>query len=432
MLHSSQWPVILQTDSTASRGVILSAKVFGWAGLFCTLLQALTAIVTPFGLYEEITPTAQPALQAFHYIRDPGIFGAGTMPRDPNVLWSRICSSFSTVYACPSSTNNLTYFSNATGTYLHAEGGLNSTIKLSSIELFSSGAAALGPAVASAFDIQWRSWSYDIVDIIRNVSYDRKKPLSIGTYRPISLISLDNKIQLVEGLVVDTIHGGIGFRNHTAPSLAEYGMTWSEDLLFVEPLMQCVDTNLTVDFKLPENQTEAGTSASSTPVNVRLVDHGGFTNLPRIPGGPRWNRDSDLQNNPQLWERAYRAAWFHNAFAAAFLNVTNARTDDPGSKPALSYMESYIGKEFPLDYRDFDSSGSNHLYIDFKPQTIKTERFGDLFYGLDESTNNFTYDPARPYNFTDIPQKPALYPNPWNINETFWSDIGKSEIMSSM
>ncbi|KAL8721861.1 MAG: hypothetical protein Q9225_001538 [Loekoesia sp. 1 TL-2023] len=64
--------------------------------------------------------------------------------------------------------------------------------------------------------------------------------------------------QAVEGLVVNTVHsgdtvrGGIGLRNHTVPSGLPYGGRWSEDLLWIEPVTACVDTNLTFHFSLAD------------------------------------------------------------------------------------------------------------------------------------------------------------------------------------
>lgn len=132
--------------------------------------------------------------------------------------------------------------------------------------------------------------------------------MSIGSYLAVSFIALENELLAIEGLVVDAINWGIGIRNHTAPSLAEFGATWSEDILFVEPEIQCVNTNLTIDFQVPETQSESRSGLQELPINVRLKDHGSFANLPRIRGGPHWNRDTDTQSNPKLWERAYRAA----------------------------------------------------------------------------------------------------------------------------
>ncbi len=52
--------------------------------------------------------------------------------------------------------------------------------------------------------------------------------------------------------MVDTIRGGIGFRNHTIPTQVYLGAEWDEDLLWIEPVTECVNLNLSVEFnKLP-------------------------------------------------------------------------------------------------------------------------------------------------------------------------------------
>jgi hypothetical protein len=111
---------------------------------------------------------------------------------------------------------------------------------------------------------------------------------------------LNNATQAVEGLVVDTQKGGIGFRNHTAPINLPHGATWSEDLLFVEPGTSCVNLNFTLDFQVSVND-----NASSIVDVVYLTDRGGFVNLNHTY--PFYDR-SDSQRNPDLPGKAYKVA----------------------------------------------------------------------------------------------------------------------------
>jgi hypothetical protein len=87
---------------------------------------------------------------------------------------------------------------------------------------------------------------------------------------------LNNDTEAVEGLVVDTKQGGIGFRNHTIPMDFKHGATWTEDLLFVEPETVCININLTIDYTIKRNDT--GTYNIG---DVLLTDRGGFANLVR-------------------------------------------------------------------------------------------------------------------------------------------------------
>jgi hypothetical protein len=75
---------------------------------------------------------------------------------------------------------------------------------------------------------------------------DNGTACTVGTYQPLSSLVLNDEI-----IVVDIKNGGIGFRNHSAPTWRQYVSTWEEDLFFVMPDTVCVDTNLTFDFQNP-------------------------------------------------------------------------------------------------------------------------------------------------------------------------------------
>lgn len=70
--------------------------------------------------------------------------------------------------------------------------------------------------------------------------------------------------------------GGVGFRNHSAPPFQPFGSTWTEDVLFIQPVTQCVDTNLTLDFSISKNDSEGDYSGISQMV---LTERGGFVNF---------------------------------------------------------------------------------------------------------------------------------------------------------
>lgn len=85
---------------------------------------------------------------------------------------------------------------------------------------------------------------------------------------------LNNAWEAIAGLVVNTKTGGIGFRNHTTPPVLPFGGIWSEDLLFIEPETECVDLNITLDFKIPFSNDEM-----DLVIDLAVTDHGGFTNF---------------------------------------------------------------------------------------------------------------------------------------------------------
>ena len=207
----------------------------------------------------------------------------------------------------------------------------------SSVDLFTSGIMA--PTVVSVFDIQWRSFqAVKTVDRVPEADLP-SSTYSAGYYRQISQLILEDKLLAVEGLVVDSNVGRIGFRNHTVPvDDMSTGAQWTEDLLFIEPESRCVDTNLTLDYTYNQD-----ISRVASIVNVSLVDHGGFTFLP--------DRSQELdprsfQNDAALHDRAYTAAWKQNMLIMQYFNITTNGSD--GQAP-FAYMNSEMGKKFPLD-----------------------------------------------------------------------------------
>ncbi|KAJ6585513.1 hypothetical protein B0H19DRAFT_1227913 [Mycena capillaripes] len=113
---------------------------------------------------------------------------------------------------------------------------------------------------------------------------------------------LRSGIFAVGGLIVDMDNPGIGLRQHTFPAETPHGGVWSEDVLWLEPVSTCVDTNLTIDYML--------TSSAST-------------------------NQMDGQNI-NLWQHAYKGAVLSNAVAMGHFNN-------------LTRNETYYGRTFPLN-----------------------------------------------------------------------------------
>jgi hypothetical protein len=202
-------------------------------------------------------------------------------------------------------------------------------------------------------------------------------------------------------LLVDTIDGGIGFRNHTLPVDVGVGGSWSEDILFIQPESTCVDTNLTLEFTVnPQNATGAGSPRWS---DIKLTDRGGFASMNQTY--PYINRDNS-QTNPDLRQRAYKAAWLNNAYTALYLNVTNP-SDEAKKVKAWSYLNSKVGREFPI-------------------QDIKSgSKFEQMRLGDDFATYlSPNFETSSTFGNPD-------YPNPYNIKAANFSDIGKHEHFAS-
>lgn len=365
--------------------------MLSWLQSLATVLVAITGVVTPLGLYESVGPAKNPSQQVFHYLQDSSPFGYGTLARN-NLPWSRICGSFVRL-GCPNSPNNVTIVSNETGDYVQAD-WYSSHVPQDVIDVFQSGLSTMNKTVSSVFDIEWRYYTLSQPDDQDGaLPIDNGTAYPIGAYQHISTITMDDEILLVEGLIVDTRDGGIGFRNHSAPPPREYASTWSEDILFIQPQTQCVDTNLTLDFSIPETTSEG----TSTIVNLVLTDRGGFSNIDHKY--PTWEM-GDMQGNPDLWRRAYKAAFLNNVYSMFFLNVTApANKSVPGSH-AFEYLNSFVGKAFPLQR----NGSSTHLLAIGTNKITTSSLWGYYLDGTDKESLG-----------SNSTAEPPLYPNPFNI-----------------
>jgi hypothetical protein len=157
---------------------------------------------------------------------------------------------------------------------------------------------------------------------------------SVGFEASAEMFLLRNDTFFAEGLIIDmtTEQPGIGLWNQTVPNEIRIGGTWSQDILWIEPETQCVDTNLTVDYFLTK-----GPNLEVEQFNI--TDHGGFYNLTHDPPPPL-NRDGQ---NIDLREHAYKGAAYSNMFAMLFLNTTR--------------NTSFEGSTYPLTPGNFNSTG---------------------------------------------------------------------------
>lgn len=243
---------------------------------------------------------------------------------------------------------------------------------------FKDGATNFGHSVSSVFDIQWRT-HLNATGFLRSA------------YRQISTLILEPSIHVVEGLIVDTQTGGIGFRNHTGPGKAlKYGSTWSEDILFIEPETQCVDLNFTFNFHLEQFDNQP------RPVvrGLYIKDDGGFSNLARkSPVAMLGNPSSyNGQGNIDLRDRAYSAAWLNNFLTMVYFNLTNpdmtniTRIDvEPGMEIQSNSSLPQSSSSFVIEYQSIRSSRSYGEYLVFNksltagnPFNVSVENFESI------------------------------------------------------
>lgn len=344
------------------------------------LLIAVAGIITPLGLYDEFVQTRSVQV-TFKYLPDTSPFGIGTPPRS-NLSFSRICGGFGPI-VCPFSDTVVVAEVESTGeTTYKFPYGYNLSVPQFIYDAFSSGTTE-NTTISNFFDIQWRRYY-----TASNPIYDNGSAWLVSGFTSMQSLIMDTEVQVVEGLVVDMVNGSVGLRNHTFPPGYQYGATWSEDLLFVQPDTVCVNTNLTIDYTISTSP-----NISELLTNLVLTDRGGFVNLNSTYPEP------DLTNpqaSPDLWTRAYKAAWLNNAFTALFYNVTDDNDAKLGTT-AFSYMNSAINKTFPLPSGPL---GDNQQFSSF----LSSQDFGNLL-ELDTTLPNIS--------------------NPFNIQSSNFSDICK-------
>ncbi|KAL4738779.1 hypothetical protein BDV11DRAFT_215666 [Aspergillus similis] len=360
--HSSLWPTILGSSSTETAGVPWRVYLTSWGQVGLLFLLSVAAICSPLGLYSSIEPAGSATEKQFSYIADRSAFGYGTPVRSGGPF-TRFCGTES---PCPGTT--LTQTCTTRGLVEVC----NDTVYESRIpgdlaSLFIDGAAAVGPTVASIFDMQYRMY--------RN-STDQYSKLGWYTkpdYRTMSVQILEDKAKLVEGLITDLQDGGIGFRNHTAPNVTlKYGASWTEDILFIEPETECVPLNLSIHAITPPSSFNGRFLE-----NVSLVDEGGFADLSQTPPGS--TATANGQGELDLKGRAYRAAWLNNYYTMVFLNITD------GDSQTQTRVGSVHGQRV-----DLGDGKSNNFTIAFS--AIQTNLNYGAYLNL-TTTQNRTFNP---------------------------------------
>lgn len=342
---------MLWSDSVKSHGVRRDILILSKLTAVMGILVAIAGIVTPLGLHEAMVE-ANSFQAPFKYLKDVSSFGYGTPPRS-NGTFSRMCGWYE-MLPCPftQTVAIIVVDSNGNGTVEYPY-GYDITIPDFLLDVYSSG-VDYNTTVSNYFDIEWRRYQ-----LTSNKRYNNGSAYVVGAFRLMSSMALDNSIRPVEGLIVDTVHGGIGFRNHTVPIGFQYGASWDEDILFVEPETVCVDTNTTIDYTV---SSSPNSTLGVDIVDLVLTDRGGFINLNHTY--PEANL-SDTQTNPDLYGRAYKAALMTNAWTMFFLNITNVYNETTGQR-AFSYLNSRLGQSFPIPVQDsstfYTSMGIDHKF----------------------------------------------------------------------
>lgn len=263
---------------------------------------------------------------------DKGPFGLLTPPRSSGGF-SRDCSDGGFLpRQCPGTHTVISHADHSTPfNATIVNGDYDRRIPARLAKLYQSGLSSQPASVSSFFDIQWRWYNNRERNNMRDI------PFIVDSYRPIAPVIGDGDVKLIEGLIVDTRDGGIGFRSHSVPLVSDvpYGAKWEEDILFFVPETSCVDTNVTLESKILSEDDSNGSSLS-------IVDRGGFSKLSRdIAWHDTWY--GDTQQDPKLGVRAYRAAWAMNVLSMFFFNITQ-----PGTNFSAPF-NSHVGKQFAIN-----------------------------------------------------------------------------------
>lgn len=198
---------------------------------------------------------------------------------------------------------------------------MSSVVPSNITEIFSSGSKGDRSLVAGAFDIEYRSFVQASNETFRSggplwgINMDQGRKRTQATFRMYESLILKDQVNVVDGLIVDTKVGGIGFRNHTVPIDPGRGSDWTEGLLWIQPETVCVPTNISFEYTIPESLVEAS--------DVLLTDQGGFFGL--AEDSPPINLN-DTQTRPELFARAHKGATCNNSNLMAAMRILRNET----------------------------------------------------------------------------------------------------------
>jgi hypothetical protein len=350
LVLSTLLPTILSCDTAAERktGMPKRIIIMKYTMLFLAILVAVSGVMSPIGLGEDIV--RGPLVSAtFGYAPDPSIFGEGTPSRVDYVL-SRTCGR----KPCPGV--------NSSDTVTSPYGPLiRPNIPQNVSECFRSGTNGFGDLRCNPFEIQFRQFlTSTLVDNTTDLTN------TTGSFEMLESILLDDVLEVREGVIIDAIKGGIGLRNHTVPiePRMKYGAEWTEEILWIEPVTTCVDTNWTLELQaqlLPFSQSP------NLAVSKLVIVNKGYTGGNAVYKGPTVVPAS--QSDPRLEERvsiaAYRFGGYlsrmiqPNQSTAAPLNVGSAYDVSLDSDDALrNIFATSGGQSVGLFLGYFDDWGS--------------------------------------------------------------------------
>jgi hypothetical protein len=327
-LQSTYWPSILSSDTAAGgkEGVKKRVVFMTYLSVFATLLVSIAGIASPIGLGESIVDG--PLINAtFAHARDSTALGEATPPRD-NYTISRICAS--SALPCPGVSSLdliITPNTDLSGSIYEAYVPKNIT------DCFMSGVESQGDLRSDPFQIQFRQYTpySGFANTTNSTSNGVTHTIEIsnttGEFTMLESVVLLDSIDVREGVIIDTVNGGIGFRNHTVPvgPAIRYGVTWTEDILWIELVTNCVDTNWTLE--ISPQLAPLANSPNSAFSQMWLVNRGGGVISDGTPHFTPFD-NSNPQLNPDLGGRAHLGASMFNYVLSTMLHLTAQNTSN--------------------------------------------------------------------------------------------------------
>ncbi|ERF68133.1 hypothetical protein EPUS_08199 [Endocarpon pusillum Z07020] len=301
-------------------------------------------ILTPIGL-EETVVAGSFVNAKFEYAVDPTPFGTETPPRDLYIL-SRTCAGG--LVPCPGV--------EPSDFALIQQGGNLPNITLfdnyvlpNITDCFASGFRSVGDLRTSPFEIQYRQYQMVSIDEesmdLENNREDAKNKATntTGKFEILEKLVLLDKIVVREGIVADLVNGGVGFRNHTVPSTPRmrHGAQWTEDILWLEPVTACVDTNWSVQHR--QRSAPFSTHNPLWSSDLSLVNRGGGIVPTQIPDSKLINPPS--QSDPELQSRALLAKSLFNYRLSEFLKLSRSNATF-GSRYDFLDWRMWAGMQF--------------------------------------------------------------------------------------
>jgi hypothetical protein len=257
----------------------------------------------------------------FEYAVDPTPFGSETPPRDLYTL-SRICRGGH--IPCPGV--NPSDFVIIQDQYNPWNETLFDTYVLPNItDCFVSGFKSVGDLRTSPFEIQFRQYqTYEDSEFVQGSGHLKESKIvnSTAIFTTVENLVLLDRIVVREGIIADLVNGGVGFRNHTVPTKPrmKHGAQWTENILWLEPVTTCIDTNWSVGQK--QRSQPVSTYHPLWATDLWLVNRGGGIVPTQIPERKLSNPPS--QSNPELYSRVHLAGSIFNYRLSELLHLSSS------------------------------------------------------------------------------------------------------------